>query len=145
MKVETFLQHCNSREKFTHEEEADARKFFVDRGVRYIRDWYSQPFNPELITELFEGIEHYFSDAHNNSNEYVTLDEKGNVQKTISTSQWFKHICFEGDEYQQPCGWEDLPQRIATLPLVLDEFISDCVRNGIELKWKEILTNKENQ
>lgn len=123
MRVETFLQHCISREKFTPEEEADARKFFVDRGIRYIRDWYSQPFKPELIVELFEGIE-ITPDRHNC---YVQFPNHADALiwrvKEILTITYTSHL---GNK------------STTNTPLILDEFISDCFRNGIELKWKEI-------
>ena len=130
MKVETFLQHCISREKFTPEEEADARKFFVDRGVRYIRDWYSQPFKPELITEWFEGWKCETRTAREprfeNDNNTILIQ----YRKSIDRIHYYTEYSSDQD---------------LRLPLILDEFISDCTRNGIELKWKEILTNKENQ
>lgn len=128
MKVETFLQHCNSREKFTPEEEADARKFFVDRGVRYIRDWYSQPFKPELITELFDGIE-ITPDRHNC---YVQFPNHANAMIWVVNE-------IPKITYTSQLGNKSTTDR----PLTLDEFISDCIRNGIELKWKEIEAKDE--
>lgn len=121
MKVESFLQHCNSREKFTPEEEADARKFFVERGVRYIRDWYSQPFKPELITELFEGWYLAFEGCYRHRSISLPL--------------------FEDEIVAFRMGGVSYNRTSREAPLILDEFISNCIRNGIELKWKEI--NKE--
>lgn len=129
MKVETFLQHCISREMFTPEEEADARKFFVGRGVRYIRDWYLQPFKPELITELFEGWE----DSWSCSGGYDYIENKKFVFRIMF--DWAKIAYILLDPIQSINPFQSM---FAKIPSTLDEFISDCLRNGIELKWKVI-------
>ncbi len=123
MKVETFLNHCNSREKFSTEEEADARKFFIDRGVRYIRDWYSQPFKPELIAELFEGWA-------------CTLRTENEVRIANNDNLILFQYCKSINRisyYTEHTADQDL-----RLPLTLDRFISHCEEVHIELKWKEI-------
>lgn len=149
MKVETFLQHCISREKFTPEEESDARKFFVDRGVRYIRDWYSQPFKPELITELFEGWEINHR-THQNTlqvqtekyfiNFYISSKKESMMEMFFSTKSNFTVLVSPKNYIDRMIEHENY--RVMT-PSTLDEFISDSLRNGIELKWKEIEVQDE--
>lgn len=165
MKVETFLQHCNSREKFTPEEEADARKFFADRGVRYIRDWYSQPFKPELITELFDGWERELVLRMNKevfpkdllTYTYTNGQTNHKIKIYFQTSKHFRNMSVEEIDKkisklfdEEDLRYNNIDYSVIEnqdirykMPLTLDEFILDSTRNGVELKWKEIEAKDE--
>ena len=70
-------------------------------------DFYSQPFKPELITELFDIIGHYHIFKGRGKGYYELWNDNN------------QHI------YRFP------------LPRTLDDFITDCQRAGIELNLEE--------
>jgi hypothetical protein len=82
--------------------------------------FYSQPFKPELITELFEGIN------YEGDNIYVN-----------NTLQIVDICCgVNGDEVFYNGGGEPKTQHYSPFPRTLDDFITDCSRAGIKLYWK---------
>jgi hypothetical protein len=94
----------------------------------------SKPFKPEIITELFEGI----NVDERDENPYdpdVTEPQMVDVYeinyKTEITfnqkepSKFGYTICYDYDNYQ-----------LYPYPRTLDDFINDCQRAGIELNWK---------
>ena len=89
-----------------------------------LNDFYSQPFKPELITELFEG---WLKEIHNSQELYIHWE---NWQIEFDENDRNNKYCiysYYGDWY-----------KITTLkPRTLDDFINDCQRAGIELEWKE--------
>jgi hypothetical protein len=69
-----------------------------------------------------------------------------------SGSKEFKIVCFDFMEKDKEISyrWENVPKGIyqegkrtlLKMPSTLDQFISDCIRSGIELRWKdEIVEN----
>jgi len=74
-----------------------------------LKDFYSQPFKPELITELFEGWK-YETDL------YEGLYYNPKTSKIIRR---------DGDVGLNTYA-----------PDTINDFISDCNRAGIELNWK---------
>lgn len=77
----------------------------------------SRPFKPEDIAELFEGW-------------VQQVDIEGNP------ICWFQNGDFDIDFYSAAKYHINDGNRQA-VPIILDQFISDCTRSGIELIWKE--------
>lgn len=97
-----------------------------------IYDFYSQPFKPELITELFEGWEKYSEDNYGNRGRIflgngidgITYDRGGYLlgKNGLAINEWEMGVYIN----------------FATL----NDFISDCQRAGIELTFKQEVINK---
>ena len=79
-----------------------------------LADFYSQPFKPELITELFEPIEYHV---------WIDLPIINTYERKYALETYWD------DEYKKPL--------FIDFARTLDEFITDCQRAGIELKWRE--------
>lgn len=85
-----------------------------------VLSFYSQPFRPELITELFEGwelikvIDNY---------EFVFDSDKNNSINLYGEIE----IILYGEDILLSKYW---------YPRTLDDFINDCQRAGIQLKWR---------
>lgn len=77
--------------------------------------FYSQPFKPGLITELFEGF-----------------IPTGHEQDYSHTSDY--DFQFKTKRYMIHYGLEITITN--SYPRTLDDFITDCQRAGIELEWK---------
>jgi hypothetical protein len=103
-----------------------------DKYFKYFyEDWknalsfYSQPFKPELITELFEGWEANFEICSKctikNLKDYSTFDFWVDI--------WNNYILWE-PHTKGELFWNLM------FPRTLDDFINDCQRAGIELKWR---------
>ena len=92
--------------------------------VKKIREsikFYTQPFTPELITELFEGS---MQRVHRGIPEYFIGPDGFEV--------YDKQIVVNDD------------QRFL-MPPTLSDFIRDCQRAGMQLEWKEDIYQKINQ
>lgn len=92
-----------------------------------IFEFYSQPFKPELITELFEGWyhDHAFTYRWNKR----SLHHKIKIDKDLSFYEMWADT-----KRTQPI----FLQKLRTL----DDFINDCQRAGIELTWNTHLTDR---
>lgn len=108
---------------------ADQKQYFnYFDAVKERADFYSTPFKPELITELFEGW------------EYETNTFQDKIYKAISErfddgdNYWFINFLNNKSTY-----WNGLS---IPKPLTLNDFISDCQRAGIELNWKPEIERK---
>ena len=94
---------------------------FIDKYCEFLErdtiDFYSQPFKPELITELFEGWEFDKRSltAFRNSVDTETVEFDVNGKMKI----------------------HQLSTDVFPYPRTLDDFINDCKRAGIELEWRE--------
>jgi hypothetical protein len=113
MKVLSYLEvmKCPTNDGFAW----IVNNMIEDLSVMNVEDFYSQPFKPELITELFEGWE--WNGENVSSNETLIVD--------ISWQSDYLVITFiEKDIY-------------FFFPRTLDDFITDCQRAGIELTWRE--------
>jgi hypothetical protein len=78
-----------------------------------VANFLNRPFKPEMITELFEGF------TKNVEEGYTYKTQDGNdFQLRLSQTMLVIYGHFSG------------------LPSVIDQFISDCQRAGIELDWK---------
>jgi hypothetical protein len=99
-----------------------------------LNQWYakkvSQPFTPQLITELFEGWEY----------DGVLKDEIGDGEGGLIETRYFDNWHFNGfnddisiykEQNMIQYGLMPFP-----IPCVLDSFITDCQRAGIELQWR---------
>ena len=84
-----------------------------------VGDFYSQPFKPEMITELFEGWESYFSGTN--------FQDNGKHEINILPELLFYGI----KKYLASDSFDH------SYPETLNDFIRDCQRAGIELTWKE--------
>lgn len=86
-----------------------------------LMSFYSQPFRPELITELFEGW--WYDKA---KEKYLS-----NYEDNGKTSYLYLNICFETNYASYNiCGI------VLPFPRTLDDFITDCERAGIQLEWR---------
>jgi hypothetical protein len=124
MKAVNFLEWVSINRKSGFHKKS-YHDFLVDTldKIADVSDFYSQPFKPEMITELFEGTKQTIKDgwkwmykSENNRAIYFAVNFTESHQYTISGYGWTK-------------------------PQTLNDFISDCNRAGIELNWKpEIIT-----
>jgi len=127
MKVLNFLEWVLSRKE---QHAKDNSKKAVNDALCDIygtQRFYSQPFKPEMITELFE----------NASQSFLTLwvfsgkpNEEGYQNYNVELGhENYYYRCF-GIVHKFPN------------PQTLNDFISDCQRAGIELTWKPEIINK---
>jgi hypothetical protein len=114
MKVLSYLGLGKDLKYLTNE-----YKVANDNGM-CLYDFYSQPFKPELITELFEGFI-YLTNKLNK--EHIIIEGRGADDDTV---QFYP----ESDSYT--IG----EIQFQVLPRTLDDFINDCQRAGIELTWR---------
>ena len=93
---------------------------YLELGEQTFEDFYAQKFTPELIEKYFEGFKRtndiYIDRIITIQNEYIFCDEYYFIN-------WIKQ--------------ENISQRILGFPRKLDEFITDCQRAGIKLKWRK--------
>ena len=117
----------------------------VTLKMQMVADFYSQPFKPEMIAELFEG---WASDGYQ---RYINTDDTDDKHFEFM-------ICFEEncpDYYdlringevliqKEFDNWQKIPSEILqhVRPTTLDHFISDCERAGIELTFKSEIVEK---
>ena len=81
-----------------------------------LEEFYSQPFKPELITELFEGW------------------------KVTGTTYYPKerfNVVFDDPIYYKIFDFSEGYDYLIMLPRTLDDFIRDCERAGVELIWRQ--------
>jgi len=92
---------------------------YLNNNIIYISDFYSQPFKPEMITELFE-----------NAKSLVCYNCRGTgeLRKPVIKCP----LCL-GKGYYVGGGLECK---------TLDQWISDCQRAGIELTFKPEIVSK---
>lgn len=81
-------------------------------------EFYSQPFKPELITELFEGWE----------------KEEANVEMYYLIEDDYTWCEWTGTKYEVQGTLDNI--KLYSLPRTLDDFINDCQRAGIKLYFK---------
>lgn len=130
MKVLSYLEMINDNDDYHFE----FLKFMESKGFSIIGNqyykgvakFYSQPFKPELITELFEG---WVTDATDES-EYPYANYWYDSSSIISA---------EFGEYFDNNLYLLNQELILCKPRTLDDFINDCQRAGIELTWKEVM------
>lgn len=116
-----------------YHDKADTRMYFNYFDAARVRaNFYSTPFKPELITELFEGWEKYSEDNYGNRGRIflgngidgITYDRGGYLlgKNGLAINEWEMGVYIN----------------FATL----NDFISDCQRAGIELTFKQEVINK---
>ncbi len=99
------------------------------RILGMLSNFYSQPFKPELITELFKGWKE--SNTDEIEEHFAVWGKKGQFYFFPTRKQMvFFHkmgstLVDDSHEYELPY-----------LPATLNNFISDCQRAGIELTFK---------
>ena len=122
MKVLSYLELNTKKGDLFTEHLSRLKHIGFIRSMIDLEDFYSQPFKPELITELFEGWEEYTGIHDLYYNNYKSQEVRFNKNN--------KHLY---DIYQ------DSLSRCVTFykPRTLDDFITDCQRAGIQLIWKE--------
>lgn len=114
MKAITFLEWCDNIMILDDCDNTEGLKF-----IQKLQRVYSQPFKPEMITELFE-----------NAKSLVCYNCRGTgeLRKPLIKCP----LCL-GKGYYVGAGLECK---------TLDQFISDCQRAGIELTWKPEIEQK---
>lgn len=117
-----FLEWCNSSIWGLHIEE-----------IKRVMDFYSQPFKPELITELFEGF-------YPTSDEDVFCINFETSNPAFKGNAYNKVELFKGSHYEISNVFAKLMR--VDYPETLDNFISDCSRFGIELTFNQETVNK---
>lgn len=108
-----------------YDEEANERKeeIIIKYNLTWLKDFYSQPFRPELITELFEG--------------FIDFEDKDNTFKLNGIQMNF----YEPREiFVIWLSWHN--QKEFIIPSTLDRFISDCKEAEIKLTWKPEIAEK---
>ena len=84
--------------------------------------FYNQPFDPKMIEEYFKGWDTIFLTIEitgNKVSQYTNIL----IEEDLIINHTEKLFCIE--------DWELM------LPLTLNHFISDCIRAGISLEWRE--------
>lgn len=114
MKAITFLEWLVSQS------DLNLTDLHIDGKLKTAAFFYSQPFKPELITELFEGWELIGDDKYSN----------GKITYSIPLNQIFTHYEEEDDS--------DLWLKDLVCIGTLNDFISDCDRVNKELKNQNI-------
>lgn len=129
MKVLSYLEMINDNDDYHFE----FLKFMESKGFSIIGNqyykgvakFYSQPFKPELITELFEGWEKSkdtdiilsYSDK-----DYIIFWQKS-IPSIMNVDYKDNNKSLDIQEYWTPCR--------------LNDFINDCQQAGIELEWRQ--------
>jgi ethanolamine utilization microcompartment shell protein EutS len=91
----------------------------------------SQPFKPELITELFEGWE-LIGGIYTSSVQLDKINYKDKVYLLqFYWNSWQINYRAKGEKYITQCKDNYLPK-------TLDRFICHCQDAGIELQFKEV-------
>jgi hypothetical protein len=113
-------------------------KIFQPDYAFKFEDFYSQPFKPEMITELFEGWE--ISEANSERSEY---HEKINLRYGKKDKDWamieYWYSKDKKDFFYISYGILDcflVKENKFLFPRTLDNFITDCQRTNIKLIWK---------
>lgn len=136
VQIHSYLEYCllDIREQRDYYDKLVANEPLLTTGIKRpldnrlkidLEQWYlkrtSQPFKPELITELFKGWEFIAK----NTNKYCKGKDSIGIYVRPFVGKPFMQIYLDG--YGQPA----LP-----IPRTLDDIINDCQRAGIELEWK---------
>jgi hypothetical protein len=100
---------------------------FIELKIRFcspqLNDFYSQPFKPEMITELF--AEWQLSEVtFNYTRHRVCIQFKTFVRSGLSY-MYIDKPDNQGETFK------------LLRPRTLDDFINDATRTGIELEWKK--------
>ncbi len=122
MKVLSYLQACN-------EGGFVDIALYLDKAAMSdsVTEFYSQPFKPELITELFEGW----------TFQYVRT-----ISGIKTSGKRYRHLGYEIEvTFHDGSRYYDIAQGVDDIadffyPRTLDDFINDVTRAGIELKWR---------
>ena len=115
--------------KATFEDKDVDRDSYLIEVLENDMNFYSQPFKPELITELFGGWKY----------DGLLFTNK-NYEIQFTKYQLMEILGYYSDD---DCGIINGVNENGKLfyeviiPRTLDEFITDCQRAGIELTWKE--------
>ena len=140
MKVVNFLEWYKSTT-----EQSRANILNTGGSIDAIANFYSQPFKPEMITELLEGWK-----ENENEREYDACSETlvGRFYEKIN-APYDADIAFPMLDVSMDltimvnCGedWDGLKNSFI-YPKTLNDFISDCQRAGIELTFKKEIEDK---
>jgi len=126
MKVLSYLE-LNS---LTYKEHCEFANYLKSKELIYkdidLALFYSQPFKPDLITELFKG---WKMDDFSEPN-YALF-----VRKDITGFAEVDFGEYRDDGLYQICYKKQ--DMIIPIPRTLDDIINDCQRAGIELEWKQ--------
>jgi len=87
-----------------------------------IKDFYSQKFRPEMVTEYFEGWELTAKIQPEFRNEDYSITFP--IDRICIFTK--KQFLYNSDEYYNHL-----------LPKTLSQFITNAIQSGIKLKWKE--------
>ena len=95
-----------------------------------VSTFYSQPFKPELITELFEG---WVCNAREEDEIPYAMFVRGEGTETeyIEFGEYY-----DDERYVVSDRYLNRMEYIIAKARTLDDFITDCQRAGIELKWR---------
>ena len=121
MKVLSYLEFSQE----VGETKLNHINFMIKKGFIEPAHFYSQPFKPELTTELFEGWE------LTEYKEHEVLVLYTNKYSRISFSYFYDNGGYEiyPDKQDQHTSW------LYPYPRTLDDFINDCKKARIKLRW----------
>ena len=130
MKVLSYLETCKTY-TISENQYGSAIIGLVDIPIANIMCWdsmekvtnfYSQPFRPELIIELFEGWEH-FNGMYSTGN-FLSDSIKPIIDFSMSKIS-NKYATYNTED-----------RNIFIFPRTLDLFVCNCQDAGIELEWR---------
>ena len=110
-------------------------RYFSNKSImskNSLDKWYyqktNQPFKPELIPELFEG----WKLTYNANSKYIYSLEDSDICIRIEFDFKYLPNCYFVYKDKYIDTFTDF-----LFPKTFDEFITDCQRAGIELKWRK--------
>ena len=93
-------------------------KWKNDNNTEILRDFYSQPFQPEMITEYFE------ADEFELDSTMINLFSKA---FRIGENPFYLIGKGQNDLYEDTFGFK---------PKTLSQFITNCIQANIKLTWR---------
>jgi hypothetical protein len=126
MKVLNYLE-LNCQTEYTEDYLTNWILVVIDKEFDgYVNKFYFQLFTHELITKYFEGWQNNKNWYGSGINDiyFYPQEESGKINSSYEISLTKRGQAITILEFWQP--------------RTLDDFINDCQRAGIELKWKEV-------
>ncbi len=139
MKAVTYLEWSNLEYAQNRYSADTAGMMLLSKWLKkdkQVRDFYSQPFKPEMITEYFEGWIFCSVPMDKDNDNYRNKAQHVRIWFYLE-SDWQRTMrvkVFPVDKNKQVFDF--------ILPKTLDHFISDALRAGIELTFKPEITEK---
>jgi hypothetical protein len=134
MKVQTLAQYLQTLLK---EKNKIDKKLY--EHIENVTSFYNDSFKPGTINIFFSGWDYIPDDP------YKFLSKSGNKELQIMAflfAEQTQQISYRWKILTKDGIYQDGKRTLNDLPLTLDQFISDCMRAGIPLKWEQMIIDK---